>query len=408
MRRAPSTCTGGTFSKAHDLSDWIADFICDEVPLTEVSMPGTHNSASFALSSRRLPSLVVAGGRCQGWPLEAQLLRGIRFLDLRVRPNGALCHGVIDCGFTLQSALEVCTSFLERHPGEVIIARIKDEACRAVSARGVGMLIRSLSGQFPLYLESQLPAVGAVRGRIVVLCDWKGSSCGVHWNGNAMRIQDQYWHASGTRKWKAVRQHLIRTKPAANLLQVNFASATALPRKFPLSLARSVNSKLASYLRASSNKKFVGIVVMDFPSAMLCELIVRKNRQILDPCRSVQGLTTACPYESNSLIQRQCELMVATTRADAAAFVHRDQEELHDCLRSVSRILLELVHERIRVELREPTVEEGPLQMTCRPALPSIFHNLRSSVASLNHSKTLNRSLVRRVGASLFGRCMKR
>ncbi|CAK0824975.1 unnamed protein product [Prorocentrum cordatum] len=56
------------------------------------------------------------------------LAMGVRFLDLRVRPDGQLCHGRVTCALTLVDALKACGAFLREHPGEVLLVRIKDEA----------------------------------------------------------------------------------------------------------------------------------------------------------------------------------------------------------------------------------------------------------------------------------------
>merc|ERR1719443_2032361 len=120
---------------------------------------------------------------------------GVRFLDLRVRPGGALCHGVVGCGLSLQDALSDCAAFLRAWPSEVIVARVKDEGgCRA-SARAVGALVRGFiaSGDYPLHVEQRLPHVGEVRGRIILLCDWASAELGVRWGGEQMKIQDKYW-----------------------------------------------------------------------------------------------------------------------------------------------------------------------------------------------------------------------
>merc|ERR550537_1496443 len=100
-------------------------------------------------------------------------------------------------------------------------------------------------------------------------------------------------------------------------MHIHFTSATSLPLKVPLVLARSVNRRMVLHLRSTVCNRFLGVVAMDFPSASLCELIVRRNCRSLDPCRPALSLG-GCPETCDRIMTLQCELMTATTKADAA------------------------------------------------------------------------------------------
>lgn len=325
------------------LDGWMGEILDDCQSLAEISLPGTHNSACFA------PTSFVRASRCQGLGLHAQLRMGVRFLDLRVRADGALCHGIVDCGLSLQDALSICAAFLRVHPREALVARVKDESGRG----GVAELVRSFleSGDYPFYVEPRVPLLGEVRGRIVLLCDWSGEALGIRWGGEQMQIQDQYWHKSGRDKWRVARRDLGRAAPAPDLLQAHFTSATALPRRSPLEIARSVNPQLAGYLRSMPCPRFVGIVAMDFPTAALCELVVHRNRRILDPCRPV------CGHYNGAIDNLQCELAAAATRADAAVLVH--PEQLPERVAWLGQTFARLLVERARAESQQPVVEEA-------------------------------------------------
>lgn len=336
------------------------------MPLAAVSMPGTHNSASFAIRAGHLAAVVEAT-RCQWWNLRQQLVMGIRFLDLRVRPDGVLCHGRVGCALTLQEALEECSTFLRQHPEEVVITRIKDEGASKATAKGVNKLVNSLveSAAYPFYLQMRLPALSEVRGRIVLLCDWAGGLLGMRWGGDKMSLQDEYWHRTGTNKWRVVQMHIGREPPVADRLQVHFTSATALPRKVPITLARSVNPKLAAHLRVyPCGRRFWGIIAMDFPSASLCDLIIRSNWPTLDPCRSVNSLVVNGPCVRSCLDDLGCELKAAATRADAAEL--HQPEELPRMVRALAHIFVALTLERVQAELSEPCASESESSQLCR------------------------------------------
>lgn len=388
---------------------WMAS-LADDMPLAFVSMPGTHNSASFAIT--RQLATVVSASRCQACDLEAQLRLGIRFLDLRVRPDGQLCHGPVGCEFSLREAFKACSKFLLAHPSEVILTRVKDEGARESSARGVDALMCDLvdSAEFPVYLQRRLPLLREVRGRIVILCDWAGGGMGLKWGGEAMRIQDQYWHRTGTKKWSVVKQHLGSCGPLHDCLQVNFTSATALPRKVPITLARSVNPKLADHIRSVPGRRFLGIVVMDFPSALLCDLIIRYNFTGLDPCRSSCSLVQCGPKCREWLDNLTCELMAAASRADALELMK--PEELKPGIQWLSRVFVKLLVERTCAETDEPAILENslelahsnpmvdPIQVAPSPALPPGQEQMITIPVDLQ-ARSPKQGLLRRVGERL-------
>lgn len=211
-----------------------------------------------------------------------------------------------------------------------------------------------------------------------------------------MRIQDEYWHATGMKKWCVVARQLDQSIAKPDSLQVHFTSATHLPRKVPLAIARVVNKRLAIHLRCMPCPRFVGIVAMDFPSSSLCELVVRQNQQALDPCRPLHGLTTTMGANArDGLLTLQCELMVAASQADVAAFVHCDVEEHADKTCEVSRLLVGLVTGRVCAELHEPATETSLSVVT------------DAAISGPRPVKSARRSLVGRIGTSFFGRCAK-
>lgn len=337
-------------------------------------MPGTHNSATYKMGAGHYAA-VVAASRCQSRDLLTQLRLGVRFLDLRVRADGGLCHGRIGCALGLRGALDICGAFLRANSSEVLLVRVKDEANTRNSSKAVDDLVREIaeSADYPLYLQMRLPTVGEVRGRIVLLCDWADGLLGLRWGGPSMRIQDEYWQSSGSKKWHIVRKHLAQARPKSDLLHVHFTSATGLPRKVPITIARSVNPKLSHHLRGSGAcLGFLGIVAMDFPSAALCELIVRRNcgGGGLDPCRRVRSLRGGCPKVGEYLDNLQCELQAAASRADAALI--DGVEECAERVLWLARVYSKVILEHVEAESAEPSVDDLDLRAAdAAPRRPS-------------------------------------
>ena len=110
---------------------WMAG-IPDMMPLSALSIPGTHNSHTHY---RALPSV-----RCQHVDVKTQLDNGIRFLDIRLQPVHAtdttkkdlyLVHGAFPVSLTgpkyFEPVLETCYDFLVAHPSETILISLKRE-----------------------------------------------------------------------------------------------------------------------------------------------------------------------------------------------------------------------------------------------------------------------------------------
>lgn len=250
----------------------------DDLSIASASIPGTHDSATFALHRPALMSgLARTWGQTQKWNFTEQLLAGIRFLDLRVKPGGKLFHGRLACLVSLADALGTCAKFLEDCSSEFVIVRIKDERRNDTSGAEVHRLVRKLAKRFPLLCCRTVPCVAEARGRIVLLQDWEGPDLSLRW-GAQMCIQDAYSTETVEAKWRKVRQHHRRmAQLPAGILGVNFASANNFPSKSPLHFASYVNPAIRNYLDVCQDYTRLGIVVMDFPTPDLCLQILRAN-----------------------------------------------------------------------------------------------------------------------------------
>jgi len=270
----PSVC-----NVRHDaaLIEWMRH-LPDKVPIRFLSLPGTHDSATFDLWS--LPTSLTYLTACvqtQHHCLQRQLEMGIRFLDLRVKSDGWLYHGPISCKVGLACALQECTSFVQAHPSEFVFLRIKDEEGSNYSGPQLRKLMSSCEKRFPLHCSPNLASVGDVRGTLVVLQDWSGPDMAIRWGGELMFLQDNWAPNSLEEKWCAICNHFQCTLRMATMsLCVNFISAQMLPRYTAHFFAEELRPKLTSCLN-SGRHPLLGIVVMDFPTEAMCAQIVQYN-----------------------------------------------------------------------------------------------------------------------------------
>ncbi|XP_020781526.2 1-phosphatidylinositol phosphodiesterase [Boleophthalmus pectinirostris] len=243
----------------------------DAQPLSEVTMPGTHNT------------MALFGGiyaECQTWSLASQLRAGVRFLDIRVRHvNGNLTihHGVSYQRAHFGHVLEGVVDFLTEFPTETVLMRVKEEFSETNDIYGAVVDYIHRYAHWDLLWHSRLvPTLGEVRGKIIIMQDFSGPDLGMrYWS---MDIADDWkvptlLHVK--EKWQSVHNHL-EAAPGGNLARIylTFSSGAGL-FAFPRAVAQRVNLQLYEYLQAKTNlNQRLGIICMDFPAAPMIQTII--------------------------------------------------------------------------------------------------------------------------------------
>ncbi|XP_010792228.1 uncharacterized protein [Notothenia coriiceps] len=249
---------------------WMAS-IPDDQPLSEVTLPGTHNT------------MALYGGvyaECQTWSLASQLRAGVRYLDIRLRHiNGKLNlhHGVSYQRGHFGHVLQGVADFLWEYPSETVLMRVKEECSETYDIYGAVVDYIHRYAHWDLLWHSRIvPTVGEARGRLIVLQDFPGPDLGVRYD--SMDIADDWkvptlLHVED--KWQSVYHHL-EAAPAGNLAQIylTYSSGTGV-FAYPRAVALRVNAQLFDYLSAKTDQKQrLGIICMDFPAAPTIQMII--------------------------------------------------------------------------------------------------------------------------------------
>ncbi|NXC22228.1 PLCX3 protein, partial [Corythaeola cristata] len=251
--------------------DWMAG-LPDTLPLSRLSIPGTHDSLSL-FGGRRL--------RCQSWGLEAQLAAGVRFLDIRCKLARGELHVYHLCTFqraSLREVLRRTLRFLHAHPGEAVLMRIKEELPIFSRPGFAAQLHRCLleEGRDRVWCREEVPTLGQARGKIVVLEALAQEVLGIPYE--QLSISDTWNVLSLERKWARARRHLERAAsgdPAT--MYLTFCSGNGL-FTCPEEVARFVNPHCYQHLQRRRGQPVRwGVVIMDFPGAGLLRLIVESN-----------------------------------------------------------------------------------------------------------------------------------
>ncbi|XP_054620021.1 1-phosphatidylinositol phosphodiesterase-like isoform X2 [Dunckerocampus dactyliophorus] len=243
----------------------------DNRSLSEVTIPGTHNTAA------------LYGGvyaECQSWSLPSQLQAGVRFLDVRVHHlDGVLNihHGVMYQKAHFGDVLRDVVNFLNKYPSETVLMRIKEEQSKTNSIyTPVVKYIHRYARWDLLWHSRQVPTMGQARGKLIILQDFYGTELGM--NYKSMDIADDWKVPSLAQvpdKWQSAYNHLEAAAVGSKAQMFLTFSSGAGISAFPRSVAQRINPKLYKYLMAKKNKnQCFGIICMDFPSAPMIQSII--------------------------------------------------------------------------------------------------------------------------------------
>ena len=264
----------------------------DATKLSALSIPGTHDSGA-----RFEPAPGIA--RTQTLTIGEQLDAGVRYLDIRCRhfeDAFLIYHGSIDQNQSYDEVLATLTSFLDAHPTETIIASVKEESLPQGNTRTFAQTFDDYLARDPdrWYLGDRIPALGDVRGKIVLLrrfdtprsplgldaSPWPDNTVFSVANAATMRIQDAYMVTSNDAKWSAITALLAEAQAGPpDTLFLDYTSGyqtmNALPN-VPV-VADDINARLDTYLPSASGR--LGVLVMDFLTADRAAAVVEMNQR---------------------------------------------------------------------------------------------------------------------------------
>ncbi|MBB6401597.1 hypothetical protein HNP92_000902 [Methanococcus maripaludis] len=275
-------------------NNWM-NFIPDNVKLSQMSIPGTHDSCAYQ------------GGelaQTQDYNLKEQLENGIRFLDVRGRHIEdviTIHHGPIYLNQNLGDVLNRCYEFLNNNPSETILFSLKKEYEDSKNTESYYQTIMNkYYNSSKWYVGDDIPNLGDVRGKIVLLRRFSfedgdknnnaypvfGINLQSGWKDDQTfstpiaEVQDEYkipekilWD-DVSEKLDAINTFFNKSIASHNYekLYLNFSSGhmylfDVIPIAGMRTIADEINPKISTFYE---NNKFVKdlscIVIMDFPT----------------------------------------------------------------------------------------------------------------------------------------------
>ncbi len=283
----------------------------DEFLLSEINIPGSHNSCARNVQFSYF-------SKCQDLSVFEQLNIGIRFLDIRVeKVNHSLktIHGIADCykhskgkeNLFLDDVIKNCKAFLKANPSETIILCIKRDHGDSSEETFDVFFENYLKDDLDWYTENRIPALGEVRGKLVLvnrccvdseseiftdhntglnLSGWPDQSKPVE-NGYSVVpiprrdgktyekyfLQDMY-KLSPKKKWNNAILPFLENPPKEQSIIFNFFSASHFFHT-PRSYTKYIYKRFLKY-DLTSFKKY-GWLILDFPTEKICIKIIITN-----------------------------------------------------------------------------------------------------------------------------------
>ncbi|PMM00625.1 hypothetical protein BCT63_19730 [Vibrio kanaloae] len=221
---------GAYYHGSDDLTlraSWMAS-IKDEIKITRISIPGTHDTAS-----RYYGDIT----KNQTLDIRQQLDAGIRYFDIRlknVHDSLHLYHGPMYLWQTFNEVMTITRDFLDENPSETVLMRIKKEQPDLSLVfnfeENINHHINLFSDTFwNTGSSSYIPSLGEVRGKVVILKDYSGSQiAGIPYS--QFDIQDKFSMSNNWDlydKWLSVKEHLKKANTnQSNRGYINYLSAS--------------------------------------------------------------------------------------------------------------------------------------------------------------------------------------
>lgn len=263
----------GTAAAARRYRQWML-YLPDNLYVTDLSIPGTHDAATSTLSP--------LGFQCQSKTIAEQLDLGVRFFDLRPGTGLKIYHGTGNTGVAFDDAIAALSTFMESNTSEACFAVMQNETGWEEWAAEMGQYLHHTStfrDRFIAYRPDL--TLGECRGKIMILSrnDYDGGIVGgriTDWGDNGvnrvspiigpaaegtLRLQDHY-NLLNRNKQAEINAMLDLARGEEKEPQQWVMNFTSLAGISPKSNARSYNPATADYLLTHPGR--TGVVMMDF------------------------------------------------------------------------------------------------------------------------------------------------
>ena len=243
--------------------------IPDETRLSEMTIPGTHDSCSL---------YGICFARTQTWSLPEQMMAGIRFFDIRLRLyNNTLrsFHAFVDQKDTFDIILSYALNFLNQYPSETIIMQIITEYKAKNCTKNMSELYEEYTKNYKnkIYVyQNHDVKMGEIRGKILIIKIFNRSTRYIpnfiiqnNWTVNCRFLMNK--------KKRRIKENFHRAIAINNnKIFLNYLSSSSdYAMMTPYTAAKKCN-KIA--LRYNGR---LGIILADYPGEDLIKHLINQN-----------------------------------------------------------------------------------------------------------------------------------
>ena len=260
-------------------TDWMSN-IKDETDIRELSIPGTHDSASSKFIGYCLCWINFIS-QVQSWSIEDQLICGIRYFDLRPGGDGIIYHGDHKTIYSFINIFEIFKNFLYNHPKECLFVRIQFQYKKCYNNIEITKqkIVYNIFDKYKdiLYNDEIIPTIGKLRGKIYLLLERLNYNNYLIWDkNNIIKLQDYYrfWGIRNyeiEKKKNLVKEYLFNNEK--DKLIINHCSAIGRGALTTLRYVAYCVNKVPF-----DEKGFRGIIALDFPGEDLIKHIIKQNK----------------------------------------------------------------------------------------------------------------------------------
>ncbi len=279
--------------------------ILDSTDIGSISIPGTHNAASAYIE------LAAGAGyvKCQDLSIIDQLIHGIRYLDIRLRPiddHLIAFHGAFQLDINFDQILKIVTSFLQTYQSETVLMRIRHENDEPTENQKkkfldqFNLLYNKYKQFFWLYADynDENPILGDVRGKILIIQNFEGPTFGL--SLNKFNLQD-YADVDSVNAKDAEILNKYNEAVKGQRKVINHLSGYKIRVYTPGGLASLTNPFMRDLI-LKNNPSYVGIVPADFPYDDLILSIIRANLHWNTDNTANYVWALSCDFPGNDLI----------------------------------------------------------------------------------------------------------
>lgn len=263
-----------------DVENWMKLYAQDETPIGLLSIPGTHNSTAF--DTWAMHAVARPWALTQEKDIIQQLYMGVRYFDFRSKEDFYMWHGSINVGHDLLRHFREVTEFLDSHPSEFVIIRLKTEngnTEKFVNRLNDEIFSNDSSDIRPYFAINPKPnsKVKDLRGKIVLLNQVDSRLNLNTLSYHSISKQDNWRPYSYEKKIEDI-MNFSKSIQGSEELTLNHVSFS-YPPKTVWNTAVEMNQRVSEYLDNNYyDLKNTGVMIFDYPTDKIIMKIIERNQ----------------------------------------------------------------------------------------------------------------------------------